>query len=194
MAVLHTTSCRRHRHPEFRITYDPALVPVEDDLRWFVNWLEEAVAGGERFADGQTCQIGWVVTEIRATEDGSLALWEPDMSQIPIARVESVSHTLAHLRLQKDVCESVLSPAELSFPSMLQSAIICTRLGQTEVVVMERSAPSGSDAGWFCGCSGEDHDHNSLDELRMVSLYEAAVGYSPAFKKGSFLAVRHRER
>jgi len=224
MAVHQTTSCRRHRHPEFRITYDPALVPVEDDVRWFVGWLEEAVAGGELFADGQTCQVGWIVTEVRAGPDGCLALWEPDMRQMPVARVESVSYTLAHLRRQKDVCESVLAARELSFPSMLQSAIICTRLGKTEGVVMERSEPSGSDSGWFCGCRGDKHDHNSISELRMVSLYEAAVRYAPqivpylalpegvligaddaaptifrhgqplAFKPGSYLAMRYRDR
>jgi hypothetical protein len=179
MAILRTTSCRRHRHPEFRITYDPALVPVEGDARWFVGWLEEAVAGGERFAAGQTCQVGWVVTEFRASENSTLALWEPDMWQFPVAWVESVSYTLAHLRRQKDVCESVLTADDLLFPSMLQSAIICTRLGQTPGVVMERSAPSASDSGWFCGCSGEGHDHNTVGELRKVSLYHAAVRYAP---------------
>ncbi len=224
MAVLQTTSCRHHRHPEFRITYDPAIVPVEDDVRWFVNWLEQAVARGEQFSDGQTCQVGWVVNEVRSGEDGFLALWEPDMRQMPIAWVESVSHTLAHLRLQKDVHESVLSADDLSFPSMLQSAIICTRLGRTEGVVMERSASSGSDSGWFCGCGDEDHDHNSAGQLQKVSLYEAAVRYAPQivpylglpggilleaaegvptifwhgkllpFKPGSYLAARHRLR
>jgi hypothetical protein len=179
MAVMQTTSCRRHRHPEFRITYDPALVPVEDDVSLFVGWLEEAVAGGERFADGQTCQVGWVVVEVRVGEYGALALWEPDMRQLPLARVESVSYTLAQLRQQKDVCESVLAAEDLSFPSMLHSAIICTRLGQTVGVVMERDTASGADSGWFCGCNAEDHDHNTVGELRKVSLYEAAVGHAP---------------
>src|SRR5262245_45433838 len=167
MAVLQTTTCRHHGHPEFRITYDPALVPVENDARWFVKWLEDAVARGERFTDGRTCQVGWMVTQVRADEAGTLAIWEPDMRQMPVVWVESVSRTLAHLRVQKDVYESVLTAGELSFPSMRQSALICTRLGQTRGVVMERSTPrstpSGTDSGWFCGCSGEDHDHNSTE-------------------------------
>jgi hypothetical protein len=196
MAVLQTTLCRRHGHPEFRITYDPALVPVEADIRSFVGWLEQAVAGGKRFADGQTCQVGWAVTEVRARDD-FLTLWEPDMRQMPIAWVESVSHTLAHLRLQKDVCESVLGSDDLPFPSMCESAIICTRLGQTEGVVMERQAPSGSDSGWFCGCRTKDHDHNAVAELRRVSLYEAAVRHAPqivpflALPVGVLIATGH---
>lgn len=223
MVVLRTTSCGRYKHPEFRITYDPAVVCVEGDVHWLVNWLEEAVAAGERFVDGQTCQVGWAVTSVRASEERTLALWEPDMRQMPIAWVESVSQTLLHLRLQKDVCESVLD-GDLSFPSMLQSAIICTELGRTADVVMERSTPSASDSGWFCGCARKDHEHNVVGELRKVSLYEAAVRYAPqivpylslpegilleageglpqifrhgeslTFKRGSFLAARYTER
>src|SRR5438132_10942965 len=114
MAVLKTTSCQRQGHPEFRITYDPALVPVEDDVRWLVKWLEQAVAGGERIANSQPCQVGWVVTEVRVGEDGTLALWEPDMRQMPIAWVEAVSYTLNHLRQQKEVHESILEAADVS--------------------------------------------------------------------------------
>jgi len=208
MAVLRTTACGRQQHPEFRITYDLALVPVEGDARWLVAWLDDAVAAGERFVNGQTCQIGWLVTEVREGPDGDLVLWEPDMKQLPLAWVESVSYTLAQLRRQKDVCESVLSPGDISFPSMRQSAIICTRLGQTEGVVMERQAPSGSDSGWFCGCIGDDHNHNSVSELQKISLNEAAVRFAPQIipylalpegvlletRKGSLTIFRHSER
>jgi hypothetical protein len=224
VTIHQTTSCRRHGHPEFRISYDPDLVPVEGDVRWFVDWLEQAVAAGERFTDGQTCQVGWIVTQVRAGENGLLTFWEPDMQQVPIAWVESVSRTLAHLRLQKEVCESLLTTGDLSFPSMGQSAIICTRLGQTEGTVIERDAPTETDSGWFCGCDGDDHDHQDVGELRKVSLYEAAVRYAPgiipylalpegilleagrgtptiflrgqrlAFKQGSYLDVRYRHR
>lgn len=178
MIVRRTTRCRQHGHAEFRITYDPALVPVEEDIRWFLGWLEQAVAGGERFTDGQTCQVGWAITQVRAVEDGSLSVWEPDMKAMPIAWVDSVSHTLCQLRAQKDVCESVLGADELCFPSMRQSAVICTRLGQTEVIVMERTAADGADSGWYFGC-GEGHDHNDVSQLRRVSLYEAGVRYAP---------------
>src|SRR5262245_55171915 len=75
MSVLMTSLCRRYKHPEFRVTYDSAVVPVEDDARWFVGWLEEAVASGERFAPGQTCQVGWMLTEVRDGGDCTLTLW-----------------------------------------------------------------------------------------------------------------------
>lgn len=222
MAILRTSTCHAHKHPEFRITYDPAIVPVEGDVRWFVGWLEQSVAQGKRFAPGETCQIGWIVTEVRQGNDGLLSFWEPDMRGMPVACSESVSNTLAHLRLQKDVVESVLSADALSYPSMRQSAIICSRLGKKDGLVMERTDSSGTDSGWFFGCRDEDHEHNEVAELRRVSVYEAAVRHAPQivpylalpkgvlvgmsngvpaifhdgelleFKQGSFLAARHR--
>ena len=97
---------------------------------------------------------------------------------MPVVWSESVSHTLAHLRAQKDVVESVMVGEEISFPSMRESAIICTRLAQGENFIMERIQPSGMDSGWFCGCWENNHDHNDPAELRCVSLYEATVRYS----------------
>jgi hypothetical protein len=75
----------------------------------------------------------------------------------------------------------------LSFPSILQSGIICTRLGKSKGLIMERIQAEGPDSGWFCGCHEEDHDHNSVSELRCVSLYEAAVRYTPQIV--SYLAL-----
>jgi hypothetical protein len=224
MTILRTTTCHQYGHPEFQIAFDASLVPVEGDLHWFIDWLEQSVADGERFSPGQTCQIGWMVTEVRQGEGGTLSLWEPDMHSMPIVWVESLSNTLAHLRLQKYVVESVLLPDDVSFPSLLQSALICTRLRENNGLVMERMESKGRDSGWFCGCRGEDHDHNNVSELKCVSLYEAAVRYTPqiipylalpagvliglndsepsiflngeslAFKPGSLLDVRHPKK
>lgn len=179
MAVLTTTTCRRYRHPEFRLRYDPEILAVEDDVKWFFSWLEESVSQGKRYVAGETCQVGWGMVEFRKDKYGDLTIWEPDMRQIPIAWSESVSRTLAHLRLQKDVVESVLSLEKACFPSMRDSAIICSRLGRCEGLVMERGKPEGNNSGWYFGCNDENHDHDDIAELRCVSLYEAAVNYSP---------------
>jgi hypothetical protein len=224
VAVGQTTNCGKFGHPEFRLIIDKAKVPVAEDLKWLVNWLEQSVAEGERYAPEQTCQIGWMVTKVGLGEDGLLTLWEPDLRAMPVVWVESVSSTLAHLRLQKDVVESVLAASALTFPSMRQSAIICTRLGNRDHLVLERTQPKAADSGWFFGCRDKDHDHNDATELRCVSLYEAAVSYAPQiipylalppgvlialendapaifhngealdFLKGSFLAARYPNR
>ncbi len=101
------------------------------------------------------------------------------MRHLPIEWSKSVNNTLAHLRIQKDVVESVLEPHDLSFPSMRESAIICDRLGKGEDMVMERGEPAGADSGWFFGCREDGHDHNDAAELRRVSLYEAVIRHVP---------------
>jgi hypothetical protein len=224
MAVEQTSRCGKFGHPEFRFNFDRTQVPVAEDVQWIIDWLEQAVAEGECFTPGQTCQIGWMVTEVRLGENGFLTLWEPDLRKMPVAWVESVSNMLAHLRLQKDVVESVLPASALTFPSMQQSAIICTRFGNKGHLVLERTQPKAADSGWFFGCLDKDHDHNDAAELRCVSLYEAVVSHAPQiipylalpagvlialengapailhngealdFLKGSFLAARYPNR
>ena len=83
VAFLRSTTCHRHGHAEFSITFNPAIVPVNDDAMWVIDWLEQSVAQGERFDPGQTCQVGWLVNEIRLGENDCLSLWEPDMRQFP---------------------------------------------------------------------------------------------------------------
>ena len=176
---MRTSGCGRQGHPEFRIVYDPAVVVVPGDVRWFRGWLEDSVAAGARYEPGQTCQVGWMAVEVQEHRSGDLTLWEPDLRTVPVRWTEGVSRTLAHLRLQKDVVESVLTAEDLSFSSWRQSAIVCTRLARGQGIVLERSEPDGANSGWFCGCQEEGHDHQSPSELRRVSLYEAAVRQAP---------------
>lgn len=179
MKVLRTTTCASHGHPEFRVTYDPTAVVISSDAEWLLGWLQDSVAEGALYKPEQTCRIGWGVTQVRLHPSGDLCLWEPDMQSMPIEWVEGVTTTLAHLRAQKDVVESVLGGEELSFPSLEQSAIICSRLGRDSKVVMERAVREGADSGWYFGCQDDDHDHNDATELRRVSLYDVAARYAP---------------
>lgn len=195
MKVLRTTKCRRYGHPEFRVSYDPAVVVVADDVEWFIGWLQDSVAEGTWYKAGETCQIGWVLVQVRQHDGDELTFYEPDMGSFPIEWTEGVTSTLSQLRRQKDVVESVLGAEEVSFPSLRQSAIVCTRLGQYADMILERTNPEGLDSGWFCGCREDDHDHNNVAELRKVSLYEAAVRYAPqivpylAFPPGVLVAL-----
>lgn len=195
MNILRTTTCIEHRHPEFRVSYDPTIVHVNEDAEWLVNWLAQSVAAGTRFAPGETCQIGWSMLEFRQTEDGELSLWEPDMRSMPVVWGEGVSSTLAHLRIQKDVVESVLDADDIAFPSMCHSVLICTRLARSAGIIMERADSAGTDSGWFFGCRANDHDHNNAAELLRVSIFEAVVNHAPtvvpylALPPGSLLGI-----
>lgn len=193
MNVLQTTNCHQHEHAEFRIAYDPTAV-LADDVAWLARWLEQSVGEGARYRPGQTCQVGWMITEVRQDNNGNLTLWEPDLCSLPVKWSEGVTQALAHLRIQKDAVESVFRGDDLSFPSMLQSAIVCTQLGKSQGAILERTDSDGADSGWFCGCRDEEHNHNDVSELTRVSLYEAAL-QAPliipflAFPSGVLLSV-----
>jgi hypothetical protein len=172
---FNTQNCHTHGHPEFSI--EGGAQPGPPNLPWFLQWLEEAVAGGSRFAPEQTVQIGWSVCMVRAREDGTLALFEPDFQSMPVQFVDLVANTLFHLLLQKYVAESLGMSDAIDIPSLQQSAIVCSNFGKTKGFVMSREKEEGHASGWFFGCADPSHHHNSADTLRLVSLYEAAVGH-----------------
>lgn len=169
------TSCRTEGHPEFRLQVDETAVP-EPDIRFFVEALEGWVQQGDRFVNGETVQLGWSVMRVRPNADGTLSLLEPDFVSLPIAWVDSVTVTLQHLRLHKDVCESFFDPDALECPSLRDSCIVCTQLSSAPQLVMERFAdPDPGDSGWFIGCRDGAHDHNDAAALGRMSLYEAVL-------------------
>lgn len=171
--IRQTQNCRQHIHPEFVLVFDPK-VAIEPDVDWFLGNLEKSVAQGERYIDGQTFPVGSMFTMIRGNADGTLSILEPDMIEMPVRWIDSISNTLAILRLQKDVVESVLPSDMLDFPSLRQSCIICNRLLDNQEFLMERTEPADRDSGWFVGCR-EEHDHQDPSQLVCISLFEAVV-------------------
>jgi hypothetical protein len=169
-----TTRCSGAGHPEFRFKVDETAV-IDPDVDFFRDALETWVLEGERFKDGETVQYGWSMLTVRRTEDGHLSLWEPDFQSLPIQWVDSVTATLEHLRVQKDVCESYFDSVALAIPSLQSSCIVCVRLQGSEVVVLDRAEPEGADSGWFIGCLQRDHDHDAVSELHKVSVYEGVL-------------------
>lgn len=157
---------------------DPKEFPVEGDISTFLQGLENCVAAGEKFKAGETFQVGWMLTMIEANREGSLSIFEPDFQVMPIRWRDSVALTLLHLRLQRDACQSVVSFDEIDFPSIRQSATICTHFCPSEGFAMGRGKPiDPNDTGWFCSCLNKRHNHNSARELHRLSLYELVVRY-----------------
>jgi hypothetical protein len=169
-----TQKCRAHGHLEISVECEdtPSL---SSSLQWFLTWIENEVAGGRRFLPEQTVQVGWSLLEIRQRPDGTLGLFEPDFQSMPLRFVDHVSNTLLHLFLQKSVAESLGLEAELALPSLQQSAIVCSDFGKSGGFILSRASPKDRDSGWFFGCDSTEHDHDSADALRRVSLYEAAA-------------------
>jgi hypothetical protein len=169
--ILRTDKCSERGHAEFSISYDSGQI-VNEDAIWLISYLENAVISGTVFRVGETIQIGWMVNEIAKQADG-LTLLEPDFSGVPITWRKSVDTTLAHLRLQKSVAESVALGVQM--PSICESAIVCERFPDSKQLLLTRDEPQGNDSGWFLGCSDSSHDHNNPKVLRRISLYEAVT-------------------
>lgn len=179
MKTVCTRRCAGHGHPEIRLEYDSALALTADAL-WLSDGLEMQVAGGERYQAGETFQVGWALTRFRKDPDGVLSLEEPDMASVPIQWQRGVTRILAHLRRQRDVVASVLATDAPSFPSLLQSCLVCTKVSHRDAsVMMAREVPQGHDSGWYIGCMDARHDHNDPKQLKRVSLYEAIAAHAP---------------
>jgi hypothetical protein len=174
MKAIETSRCREFGQPEFRVCVEHSGV-LQADIDFFMRTLEEWVQAGERFKNGETVQFGWSVLMVRANSDDTLSLLEPDFCHMPIQWVDSVTSTIRHLRLQKDVCESFFDAETANFPSLRYPCIVCTRVQEARDVVMERHEPDDLDSGWFLGCLREDHDHEDAQQLSRVSLYEAVL-------------------
>lgn len=168
-----TSACHKHGHPEIELEFDSDFA-LETDVAFFSKYLADEVAKGTKYEPGQIIQIGWMMNRID-TNGQKLTLAEPDLAAFPIQFVRGVTNTFRHLRLQKSVAESVGLEAQLSFPSILESGIVCSQLADRADFVMDRSEPKERDSGWFLGCADPAHDHNNPQNLSRQSLYEIVL-------------------
>ena len=167
-----TTQCGAHGHPEISLRCDGSIVP-EEDLDWFARNLEEMVAGGEKFKAGDTIKIGWIMARFKAA-DGLLALEEPDFKSFPIVWIDGITRTLADLRRQKDVVESLEGDMEPIFPAVDEAGCVCDRYTGGRPLVIQRDPPQDSFSGWSVTCDDPEHDH-ALEKLTPESLYRIAL-------------------
>jgi len=171
--IATTTNCKRYGHLEFAISFDPDLV-IRPDVDWLLGCIETAVATGQRFQDGETYQVGWMLTFISRNASDTLSILEPVPSVFPVRLQESVSLALIHFRLHKDVAESVGLLDLISFPSYTLECVACTHYGSSGGLILDRlPLTRPTDSGWFLGCDDEAHDHQNTSNLRRLSLWEA---------------------
>lgn len=116
-------NCEKHGHPEFSVCAVENHLAVQ--LSWLFAWLESEVAAGKRFLPDQTVQVGWSLLKVFQREDGTLGLLEPDFKNMPVVFIESVSHSLFHMLVQKSVAESLQLGNELNLPPLQHHAIAC---------------------------------------------------------------------
>jgi hypothetical protein len=169
MTHLASNICNHFGHPEFHISFDETSA-LEMDAQSIITYLEGQVKSGVIFRPQQTIQIGWMIVMVKKESEGLLALAEPDLKEIPIRFTDSITNTLRHLRLQRDVAESI--GVDPQFPSIRQSALKCAKYDDGHDFFMERSEVLQNDSGWFFGCTNAEHNHNDPSILSRVSLYD----------------------
>ena len=169
-----TTKCSGCRQAEIIVRCDD-LIP-KPDVEWLMESLEGSVRDGKIYSDGDLIQIGWMSNLLSATSDARLVLREPDMRSIPIEWTDGVTQTLRHLRVQKDTAESLGFGRAMQFPTIRGSALFGVDVGRdADAFILERSAATGMDSGWFIGCLGSSMNYDNPGNLRRGALYEAAV-------------------
>jgi len=166
-----TARCSRYGHQEFILF---CADEVASDLPWLCQFLEDKVASGTVFAEGETLQVGWSVLTVRSGPSRRLTLWELDMSGTAGQMECSVTRTLLFLRRQRAVLESFGILDQLQFPSVRQTAVFCARFDTASPRMLFRRDGKSDDSGWFFGCTGKDHDHRRRENLSGGSLYEIA--------------------
>lgn len=124
----------------------PAIPEV--DIAWLLGFIESYIASGARLNIGETMQIGWMLVRIEEGRAGALRLTEPDMRSFPVHFIDSVDHTLLHLRNQNDVVRSLSLATDPLFPSLRQSAVVHVNYKHANSVSMKREVADGLSSGW----------------------------------------------
>lgn len=153
-------------HPEILLAHKGA---PEALVGWLKGHFLAAVRAGHRFAPGQPVQIGWMMLDVRAEEDGRLALWEPDFSALPIAWMRGVDRTLQQHSVQQAVCDAI--GAAPVFPELRDGSVVSAGFAEDPSrFLMLREAPRENSSGW----QFKRLQETAKDGTRH-SLYEVAV-------------------
>lgn len=173
-AVYATTACKRFNHPEFQVRVSNSVVPTED-LNWFLRFLEQRVADGERFRGGESLQVGWMLTMLEEGPAGYLRVMEPDMKVVPVKFTDAIDSTLMHLRHQKDMVQSFSPQVDPDFPSLRQSAVVHVNYKTASRILLTRGPVQDTDSGWWL--TDLDDNAGSQDPTRLfkTSLYQLGV-------------------
>lgn len=182
---FNTNKCARYGHPELVFNCDVKRVP-EIDVLQFIDYLENEVKNGVIFKEGETMQVGWMITEFSQDSDTKekLHILEPNMIDIPMVFIESLTSTLLHLRIQKDVVESC--NLELCFPNIYESVYVIQDYKFLNDMYLQRLSPEENFSGWFVHSTIDEGDTINFDRCKLISLYELACNRPDLIK---FLAL-----
>ena len=167
--LFKTKSCHKFNHPEFCVICDTQVIP-HNDIKYLINFFEDEVKKGIRFKTNETIQIGWMVNQLKLMDDQYLHVLEPNLKDLPISFIDSVTNTLRHLRQQKDVVESINEDLEVSYTSIRSSIVVCPTYQKATSIYLVREKAENNFSGWFF----RDLDSEDQENYRPISLYEFA--------------------
>jgi hypothetical protein len=153
-----TANCQKYNHSEFFFSCDTQII-LQIDVDWLISFLEGEVQKGIKFSDGETMQLGWMLTKLQLMDDGYLHILEPDMKEIPIQFIDSVTNTLRHFRHQGDIVESCYERSQVNYPSIRAGIIVCNSYPQSQNVYMSKAQPEGNMSGLFFRDLGNDNQY-----------------------------------
>jgi hypothetical protein len=166
-----TKTCKALGHPEIGFRCDKTAIPPQD-AEWLVSLLERQVAGGAIYRDGETLQVGWMINRFVGAAGGELRLNEPDMKNVLVTIVDSMTLTLKHLRAQKDVYESCSLKKPILFPSIQHRIVVHRSYVTLQNLFLGRDAPHDDDSGWVLQSVPPQDVSTFRDNYETISLYE----------------------
>ncbi|OZB19265.1 MAG: hypothetical protein B7X53_01025 [Hyphomonas sp. 34-62-18] len=153
-------------HPDILLAHSGL---PEELAGWIRQYFLAAVAAGNRITPGEPVQVGWMLVEPRPEADGSLALWEPDFTAMPIVWTRGIDRTAWAFSQQRAVCDA-MNTAPV-FPSLRDGAVVSPGFAAIhDTFMMMREAPKGGNSGWQV-----KQLKDPAKEGTMLSLYEVAL-------------------
>ncbi|WP_027710274.1 immunity protein Imm33 domain-containing protein [Zooshikella ganghwensis] len=166
--LFRTTKCSQYNHPELCFSCTTDVVP-QQDIDWFIAHLETEVANGVTFKSGEFMQLGWMLNQLEMHSDKSIHILEPNMKDVPIVFIDSVTSTLKHFREQQDIVDSCTLNVAPDFPSLRTSIIVSETFQATNSFYMAREVAENTESGWFFKDLNAEED-----EYSVLSLYDFA--------------------
>ena len=182
--VFRTTKCSAYEHPEFTLVFDTSV--PQADIEVLASFLEDSVAEGTRYKDGDLITVGSMLFRVAMIKD-ALSIEEPNLLSLPIEWTQGVSRTMQLLRLQKDIAESLGLEDEIDPPSIRCSLLVGANLTlQDKELVLDRVNASVCDSGWFVGRQDSELNYEDKATLKRISVYQAILNWPQI---GGFLAL-----
>lgn len=158
-------------HKTISLSYNDKKI-ILSEVECFAECIIRNIRKGIVYSNQDTIQYFSSYFEL-LEENELLMVYEPNFTgMLPMEMVPEVTESLTMNYIQDLTCESFEPHNEFLNTYLMESCIVCNRLGEGGRYFLDRVAPEGRDSGWFFGCTESSCDHNSPDVLKRESVYK----------------------